>query len=69
MYIYGKNVAQEALKNNKKILKSYIYKNFNDKILISELQKRKIEINYCEKFELDKLVNGNHQGIILSVLD
>lgn len=69
MYIYGKNVAIEALKNNKEILKSYIYKNFSDKKIISELQKKKIEINYCEKFELDKLVNGNHQGIILSVLD
>lgn len=69
MYIYGKNVAEEAIKNNKKIQKAYIYKNFNDKNLISAIQNLKICINFCEKFELDKLVKGNHQGIILSVPD
>lgn len=69
MYIYGKNVALEAIKNNKKIQKAYIYKNFSDKNLISAIQNLKICVNFCEKIELDKLVNGNHQGIILSVPD
>lgn len=69
MYIYGKNVAIEAIKKNKKIQKVYLYKDFNDKNLISAIQNLKIGINYCTKFELDKLVKGNHQGIILSVPD
>ena len=69
MYIYGKNVATEAIKNNEKIQKAYIYKNFTDKNLISALQKKNICINFLEKFELDKLVKENHQGIILSVPD
>ncbi len=69
MYIYGKNVAMEAINNNEKILKAYIYKNLNDKNLISQLQKLNINIQYLEKYELDKLANGNHQGIILQVPD
>lgn len=69
MYVFGKNVASEVLKNNEKIKKAYIYKNFTDRNLISALENLNICIKYCEKFELDKLVNGNHQGIILSVPD
>ena len=69
MYVYGKNVANEILKKNKIIQKVYLYKQFNDKDIVSALQKNNIEINYMEKFELDKLANGNHQGIILKVPD
>lgn len=67
MYIFGKNVAKEALKNNKKINKAYISKDFSDKNIISLLQKENIDIEYVTKFELDKIEKGNHQGIILSV--
>ncbi len=67
MYIYGKNVVIEYLKNNKKIINVYLYKKFNDKIIINELKKRNININWLEKHELDKLVNKTHQGIILKV--
>lgn len=69
MYVYGKNVVKEILKENEKINKAYIYKNFNDENIISELQKRKISIKYMEKYELDKLANGVNQGIIVSVPD
>lgn len=69
MYIYGKNVAVETLKNNKKVHKVYITRNFNDEWIISALQKQNIRVEYKDKFELDKLANGNHQGIILSVPD
>lgn len=67
MYIYGKNVAKEALENKKNIKKAYIYKNFNDKQIIEKL--KNIDITYLEKYELDKIVNENHQGIILVVDD
>jgi len=69
MYVYGKNTVCEYLKKNKKVQKAYIYDNFKDKFLISDLQKRDICIKYLSKIELDKLVKGNHQGIILSVPD
>ena len=69
MYIYGKNVIKEALKNNEKIKKIYLYKNFNDKEILTSLERMNIKIEYLEKYELDKLVNANHQGIILKVDD
>lgn len=69
MYLYGKNVVKELIKNNKEINKVYIYKNFSDKNLILDLKKRNIRIDYLEKNELDKLANGLHQGIIVSVAD
>lgn len=69
MYVYGKNTVNEYLKKNKKVQKAYIYDNFKDRLLLSDLQKRNICIKYLSKIELDKLVKGNHQGIILSVPD
>ena len=69
MYIYGKNVVEEAILKKEKITKAIIYEKFNDKNLISALQKLNIPIRYAPKMELDKLVNGMHQGIIVSVPD
>ena len=69
MYIYGKNVVKEAIEKKEKITKAIIYKNFNDEFIISSLKKLNIPIRYTEKFELDKLVNGMHQGIIINVPD
>ncbi len=69
MYLYGKNVVKELLNEKKKIQKVYIYKNFHDQNLISELTKRNIKIKFLEKKELDQLVKGVHQGIIVSVPD
>ena len=69
MYIYGKNVAIETLRNHQPIRKAYIYKNFQDKNIISDLQERNIPIRFVDKFELDKLAKGNHQGIMLDIPD
>ena len=69
MYIYGKNVAIETLRNHQPIRKAYIYKNFQDKNMISKLQERNIPIRFVDKFELDKLAKGNHQGIMLDIPD
>lgn len=69
MYIYGKNACEEAIKNNEKITKAYIYEKFSDRNLISALQNLKISIKYLTKFEIDKFEFKNHQGIILNVPD
>lgn len=69
MYIYGKNACEEAIKNNDKITKAYIYEKFNDKYLISAIKNLKICIKYLTKNEIDKFEFKNHQGIILSVPD
>lgn len=69
MYIYGKNVAREALLEKGKVKKAFVYKKFNDKEILNELHKQNIRINYLEKHELDKMEDANHQGIILGVTD
>ena len=69
MYIYGKNVALDYLNSNEEIKKVYLNKNFNDQEILNKLKKRNINIIYKEKYELDRLVDGMHQGIILEVND
>lgn len=69
MLVYGKNVAKEILKNPKKIRKIYLEIGFDDKYIISLIEKNKISYIYKSKFEIDHLVNGLHQGIILDVTD
>lgn len=69
MYIYGKNVASEYLKENKKIKRAYVNTRFNDDLIIDLLQKNKVETKFIEKNELDRKVDGMHQGIILEVED
>lgn len=67
MYAYGKSVVADLVKNGGKIDKAYIYEAFSDQTLLFDLQKLRISIKYCSRKELDELVNGNHQGIIVSI--
>lgn len=67
MYIYGKNVALEAIKTKQKILKAYLYKNSKDTFLIDSLKKLNIKIEWLDKKDLDHLCPDNHQGVVLRV--
>ena len=67
MYIYGKNVAREKLSGNEEILKAYVSKKFKDQLLIDELKKRQIKIQFVDDKILNQKVDGLHQGIVLEV--
>ncbi len=69
MYVYGKNVALEYLNNNKKIKKAFIQNNFNDFDIINKINKKNINRQTLLKIDMDKKVDGLHQGIILDVED
>ncbi|MGN0973335.1 MAG: 23S rRNA (guanosine(2251)-2'-O)-methyltransferase RlmB [Bacilli bacterium] len=69
MLVYGKNVASEILKKNEKVRKIFLQDNFNDKNIISLIEKNKIPVFYKSKYELDKLADSHHQGIILFIDD
>lgn len=69
MLVYGRNVAEEYLKKNEKVRKIYLQEGFKDENLISLIAKSKIDPKILPKFELERLANGNHQGIILDVVD
>jgi len=66
MLVFGKNVLKELINNNTKIHKAFVYKNFDEKELLNKLN---CQIKYLEKYELDKMVSGTHQGIILQIDD
>ena len=72
MIVSGRNNVKEILKNfsDKKMLKQVICtKNFNEKDILSLVEKRNLKIEYKEKWELDKLAKNNHQGIIVVTSD
>lgn len=69
MQVYGKNVVKELLKNNRIIKKVYLANNFKDEEILSLLNKNNINVIYEEKFKMDRMQKGNHQGIILEIED
>ena len=69
MYVYGKNVVNEILKDNTPIKKVFLSDNFSDKDILNKLRSLNINTKYCKTYELDKIVDGNHQGIVLEVPD
>lgn len=69
MQIYGKNVAIEKLKSKDKIKKIYLSNKFNDKEILSLIEKRNINTRVLDNRTLDKMCKGLHQGIILEVED
>ena len=72
MIVSGRNNVKEILKNFKEknmIKKVICSKNFNELDILSLIEKRKLEIVYKEKWELDKLAKNNHQGIIMITSD
>ena len=69
MYVYGKNVVNEILKDNTPIKKVFLSDNFSDKDILNKLRSLNTNTKYCKPYELDKIVDGNHQGIVLEVPD
>ncbi len=70
MLVYGRNSCYEILRNVeniKNIKKVYLERNFRDKSLISLIENLKIVPHFYTKLELDRLAEGNHQGIILDI--
>ena len=69
MYVYGKNVVNEIIKNKKKIKKAFLYRDFSDTKIIDNLKQNNVEIKFMTKIELDRLIDGNHQGIVIDIPD
>ena len=69
MLVFGRNVAREMLEKNKKILKIILQDGFDDKKINSLIEKGNFRVEIKQKREIDRLVNGVHQGIILDIPD
>lgn len=69
MLVYGRNVAMEMLKKKEKVKKVFLQVHFDDKRILSQLEKTNLPIEYLEKKQLDRLADSHHQGIILDIAD
>lgn len=69
MLVYGRNVALEVLKKPKNVQKVLLQEGFDDKKILSLLEKSKTPVFIKSKKEIDRLAEGVHQGIILYVRD
>ena len=69
MLVYGRNVALEYIYEDKKINMAYLLDTFNDRDILEGLNKRKIKMKRVSKIDLNKKIDGVHQGIILDVPD
>lgn len=69
MLVYGRNVALEVLKKPKNVQKVLLQGGFDDKKILTLLEKSKIPVFIKPKKEIDHLAEGVHQGIILYVRD
>ena len=69
MLVFGKNVAKDLLLNGVNINKIYLQDGFDDKSILSLIEKSNSKVEYKQKKEIDNLANGLHQGIIVSIPD
>lgn len=67
MIVYGKNVAKEILKKDKKIEKVYLIENFDDKEIKGAIEKKEIPVEVLSKREFSRFDKYSHQGIILFI--
>lgn len=67
MIIYGKNSCKVVLESNIEISKVYLQEGFSEKDIISLIENKNLSINYLPKNKMNDLVDGVHQGIILSI--
>lgn len=67
MLVFGKNVLKEL--DPKKIRKSYINKNLKDEFIRKYLVDNHIRFELVDNFRLDKMVSGNHQGVVIDIDD
>lgn len=65
MLVYGKNVLKDV--EPKKIRRVYLMENFRDKKIIDYLEKNHIHYFYRPKNQLDKMVDRNHQGVVIDM--
>ena len=69
MLVMGRNVAIDLLKKNKKVRKVIIQEGFDDKNIISLIEKNNLVVETKSKREIDNLCPGVNQGIILDIPD
>lgn len=68
MKVFGKNVFRE-IEDKSKIKRIYLSNRFNDETIFNEIKRNKISYEIIDLKKLDKMVEGNHQGIVILIDD
>lgn len=68
-YIYGRNTVSAYLKSNTNIKKLYLFNKGNFKDIVALAKERRIAFEFVDKFKLDKMVDGAHQGMVIEIED
>ena len=72
MLVSGRNNVKEVLNNLVEfdsVNYAILQENFNENDILSLLKKKNIKIKTMKKWEMDKLVKLNHQGVALDIRD
>ena len=69
MLVYGRNVAKEILRKDKKVIKIILQEGFDDKEINSLIEKGNFRVEVKSKRDIERLADGVHQGIILDIPD
>ncbi len=67
MLVYGKNILKDI--DLKRVRKVYISENFRDMEILNYLKKNHIRYFSASKIQLDSMVKGNHQGVVIDIDD
>ena len=67
MQVYGKNVLLDM--NPSKIRKVYLSSKKNDNKILSYLKENHIRYEFVSIERLNKMADGNHQGVVLEIDD
>lgn len=67
MKVFGRNILKEI--DKKKIKKVYINRNIGDKSILDYIKEQNLKFDLVDNSVLDRLVTGNHQGIVVEIFD
>jgi 23S rRNA (guanosine2251-2'-O)-methyltransferase len=67
MLVYGRNVCKIVLEKKLKVLNIYLQDGFDDKTIISLIEKNNLSYRRLQKNKMNDLCDGNHQGIIMDI--
>ena len=68
-FIYGKNTVTAYLRSNANAKVLYLFNKGSYNDLIGLAKKAKVKTEFVDKKKLDKLADGQHQGVVLEIED
>ncbi len=68
-YIFGKNTVTAYLKSGQKPKNVYLFNKGSYPEIVAIAKEKNINVQFVDKFRLDKMVKGVHQGAVIEIQD